>query len=142
VSAPTASVIVTHHAAPQAELSPPVRNASRNAWGDRRGSSPPVRVCQFCGNKYERTSRPSSYCGDACRQNAFRARRQQPAIPPPPGRTHALDVLYECSGCGERLLNERRCGACSRFTRRLGVAVTCPACDEPVLLSELLEQVP
>jgi predicted RNA-binding Zn-ribbon protein involved in translation (DUF1610 family) len=63
-------------------------------------------------------------------------------VPPLPRRTHGLDVLYECSGCGERLLNERRCESCRRFARRLGVAVTCPSCDEPVLLTELLEQLP
>lgn len=138
----TPSSTLTRHAAAQTELSSPVRNASRNAWAARPGPSRRVRVCQFYGNEYEGTNRPSSYCGDACRQNAFRARRQQPAIPPLPCRTHTLDVLYECSSCGERLLNEQRCQACSRFARRLGVAVACPACDEPLLLSELLEQVP
>jgi hypothetical protein len=142
VTTSPSSVIHTRHAAPQAELSPLVRNASRNARGVRPGSSRRVRVCQFCGNEYEGTNRPSSYCGDACRQNAFRARRQQPVIPPLPQRAHSLDVLYECSGCGERLLNEQRCETCSRFARRLGVAVTCPACDETILLSELLEQLP
>ena len=135
MTTPPSSVTVTHCAAPEAELSPPVRNA-REACP---GSSRRVHVCPFCGNHYEGTNRPSSYCGATCQQNAFRACRQQPVVMPMPRRTHALGVLYECSGCGERLLNEQRCEACSRFARRLGVALTCPACDEPILLAELLE---
>jgi hypothetical protein len=127
---------------PQPKLTEPVRNASRNAPGLRPGSSRSSRVCQFCGNEYEGSSRPSSYCDATCRQAAFRARRQRPAVPPPSRRAHALDVLYECAGCGERLLNEQRCEGCYRFAKRLGVAVTCPTCDEPILLSELLEQLP
>jgi predicted SprT family Zn-dependent metalloprotease len=52
----------------------------------------------------------------------------------PPG----IDVLYECGECGERYLNQRRCDDCTRFCRRLGPALLCPSCDEPILLSELL----
>lgn len=58
----------------------------------------------------------------------------------PPPRSHSIDVLYECGACGERLLNERRCETCNRFARRLGLAVTCTSCDEPLLLAELLGQ--
>ncbi len=53
---------------------------------------------------------------------------------PPPG----LDVLYECGECGERYLNQRRCDDCTRFCRRLGIAVLCPHCDEPILLADLI----
>jgi hypothetical protein len=63
-------------------------------------------------------------------------------VPAPPRRSHGIDVLYECAGRGERLLNEQRCEGCNRFARRLGIAVTCPTCDEPILLSDLLEQLP
>lgn len=136
------SMVLNHHAHPQPALTEPVRNASRNAQELRPGPPRPSRICQFCGNEYEGSSRPSSYCDATCRQAAFRARRQRPLVPPPPRRAHGLDVLYECAGCGERLLNEQRCESCCRFARRLGVAVTCPTCDEPILLSELLEQLP
>ena len=136
------SVVLAHHVPHRPELTRPVRNAPRNASAPADGFQPPSRICQFCGNEYERGSRPRSYCDATCRQAAFRARRQQPVIPMPPRRAHGLDVLYECSGCGERLLNEQRCESCCRFARRLGVAVTCPSCDEPILLSELLEQLP
>lgn len=136
------SMDLNHHAPRQPEPPQPVRNASRNASGPRHGSTPITRVCQFCGHEYEGTSRPSSYCDASCRQAAFRARRQRPVVPQLPRRTHSLDVLYECVGCGERLLNEQRCESCCRFARRLGVAVACPTCDEPILLAELLEQLP
>lgn len=98
------------------------------------------RLCQTCGKSYT-GSRPSSYCSAACRLRAFRARRQQPVATVPTPRSHHLDVLYECGACGERLLNEQRCEDCNRFSRRLGIAVSCPSCDEPILLDELLEQV-
>ncbi len=140
-TSPTA-LVLSHPARSQPELTEPARNASRNAPGLRPGSSRPSRVCRFCGNEYEGSHRPSSYCGAICRQAAFRARRQRPVVPPPPRRAHGLDVLYECAGCGERLLNAQLCESCHRFARRLGVAVTCPTCDEPILLSKLLEQLP
>jgi hypothetical protein len=142
VSTSPPSMVLSHRTRPQPELTESVRNAWRNASGLRPGSPPPSRVCQFCGNEYEGSSRPRSYCDATCRQAAFRARRQRPVIPPLPRRAHGLDVLYECGGCGERLLNERRCESCCRFTRRLGVALTCTSCDEPILLTELLEQLP
>ena len=114
-------------------------HASRNASAPTGASPPPSRICQLCGNAYEGV-RPGSYCGDKCRQRAFRARRRRPVLPPSPPRSHALDVLYECGGCGDRLLNERRCESCNRFARRLGLAVICSSCDAPTPLFELLEQ--
>jgi hypothetical protein len=116
-----------------------VSHASRNASPPTNGVRPPSRICQFCGNVYEAV-RPGSYCGDKCRQAAFRARRRRPVLPLPPPRSRTFDVLYECGGCGERLLNEQRCPSCNRFCRRLGLAVICSSCDEPTPLFELLEQ--
>lgn len=114
-------------------------HASRNASAPAPSRRPPSRICLACGNEYE-GARPSSYCGDSCRQRAFRARRQRPVVPLTTPRRHSLDVLYECVTCGDRLLNAQRCESCNRFGRRLGLAVTCSSCDEPILLSELLEQ--
>jgi hypothetical protein len=137
---PSPSVVLDHHVHRRPELVRPVRNASRNASPHAGSFQRPSRICQFCGHEYQ--GRLRSYCDATCRQAAFRARHQQPVIPAPPRRAHRLDVLYECAGCGERLLNEQRCETCCRFAKRLGVAVTCPSCDEPILLSELLEQLP
>ena len=138
MTSPSPAVVLDHHVPHRLELARPVRNASRNASVPDIGFLPPSRICQFCGNEYE--GRLRSYCDATCRQAAFRARRQQPVIPTPPRHAHRLDVLYECAGGGERLLNEQRCETCCRFARRLGVAVVCTSCDEPILLSELLEQ--
>ena len=140
VSSP--SLLFSDHAPHRPELAWPVRNASRNASAPDGRFQPSSRTCQFCGNECQGGSRPRSYCDAACRQAAFRARRQQPVIPAPPRRAQRLDVLYECAGCGERLLNEQRCETCCRFAKRLGVAVTCRSCEEPILLSDLLEQLP
>ena len=58
-----------------------------------------------------------------------------------PSNPSSVSVLYECGGCGERLLDERRCQDCNRWTRRLGPAVVCPHCDEPILLADVLQEV-
>ncbi len=47
------------------------------------------------------------------------------------------NVVYECSECGERLL-ESRCADCNLFCRRLGPGGPCPCCDELVTMAELL----
>ncbi len=48
-------------------------------------------------------------------------------------------VVYECGECGERT-QQRRCQDCNQFTRKLGPGGPCPGCDEPVLVTELLNQ--
>ena len=53
-------------------------------------------------------------------------------------RTLVAHMMYECSSCGERQLGERRCAECGLFGHALGLAGTCPGCDEPILLAELL----
>lgn len=50
----------------------------------------------------------------------------------------AWPQIYECSGCEQRLVDERRCPDCNLFARKLGPGAACPHCDEPVLLTELL----
>ena len=50
-----------------------------------------------------------------------------------------VSVVYECSGCGERLL-ERRCAECNVFCRRLGPGGRCPTCGEVVLVEEIGEE--
>jgi DNA polymerase II large subunit len=47
-------------------------------------------------------------------------------------------TIYECGGCGERFLGERRCGDCNVFARAVGLGGACPECDTPVLLDDLL----
>ena len=47
-----------------------------------------------------------------------------------------VSVVFECSGCGERLL-EGRCPECNVFCRRLGAGGECPSCAEIMLVEEL-----
>jgi predicted RNA-binding Zn-ribbon protein involved in translation (DUF1610 family) len=47
-----------------------------------------------------------------------------------------VGMVYECPGCGERLVG-RRCPDCNVFCRRLGPGGGCPACGEVVLVEEL-----
>jgi hypothetical protein len=49
-----------------------------------------------------------------------------------------VHTVYECPLCEARFLGERRCADCNRFCRALGLGGTCPHCEEPVLLSDLL----
>jgi hypothetical protein len=92
-------------------------------------------------------SRRGRYCSDACKQRAYRLRHV-----PAPATAGALaaelkrlgellaHTLYECPSCGERYLGRRRCPECNRFCRTLGLGGTCPHCEEPVLLAELLDR--
>ncbi len=82
-----------------------------------------------------------------CKQRAFRLRHQplthvdvdELRRDLQRRRTLAAHTLYECSTCGERRLGERRCAECGLFSHALGLAGTCPGCDEPILLTELLD---
>jgi hypothetical protein len=47
-------------------------------------------------------------------------------------------TIYECGGCGERFLGERRCGDCNLFARAVGLGGLCPECDTTVLVDDLL----
>lgn len=47
-------------------------------------------------------------------------------------------TVYECPGCSERSLGERRCFECNLFGRSVGLGGTCPDCDAVVLLADLL----
>ena len=46
-------------------------------------------------------------------------------------------VVYECPGCGERLLGERRCPDCNLFCKSLDRGGRRPRCDEAVAAEEL-----
>jgi hypothetical protein len=85
------------------------------------------------------------YCTPACRQAAYRRRTpspapQPPAPPPPaPGRSRREHTVYECGDCGQRLLGEQWCPDCQRPARRIGPGAPCPACGDPVAISDLTE---
>lgn len=102
----------------------------------------PVTIpCPVCGTTFVPAGK-RRYCRDACRVAAHRRRRRPAdiaaAIPPPTPRRPL--TVYECDSCGTRLLGEQRCSDCGTFMRRLGVGGTCPCCDEPITIEELLER--
>lgn len=69
---------------------------------------------------------------------AHRARRAAPAPEALLAPTATSLIVYQCPGCQERLLGERRCPECNLFCRCLGVGGECPCCGEPVAISELI----
>lgn len=119
----------------------PVRDGSRDA------SAPTTlggRRCAVCRAPVPSTR--ARYCSAVCRQRAYRLRQLSATGPDVATLTAALTrggnriahTVYECPLCGERALGERRCPDCNRFRRSLGLGGTCPGCDEPILIAELL----
>jgi ribosomal protein L34E len=83
-----------------------------------------------------------TYCGTPCRKTAFRRRHQTPsaAITVPAARPRRDYTINECGDCGERLHGQQRCQPCGSFARRIGTGGLCPHCDQPVALSDLIDQ--
>lgn len=91
-----------------------------------------------CGRPILGARADARYCSARCRQRAYRARRARvdegARIRAPRAQT-----IYECPGCSERRLGEQRCEDCGIFCRRIGPGGACPHCDEPVLISDLVD---
>jgi hypothetical protein len=111
----------------------PMREGSRDGWGD----------CVLCGG--DLPSRRAKYCTRACQQHGYRLRHHTPTVDVTSvckalQRRKALvaHTIYECGGCGERFIGKRRCEECGLFARALGFGGSCPECDTPVLLDDLL----
>ena len=111
----------------------PRRDGSRDGHGG----------CLVCGRAL--ASPRARYCSRAHQQQAFRLRHQ----PSPPDlqrlrqelqrrRAVVAQTVYECAGCGERLVGERRCPTCNLFTRAIGLGGHCPECETALLLVALL----
>jgi Zn finger protein HypA/HybF involved in hydrogenase expression len=87
--------------------------------------------------------RRQRYCCPACKQKAFRRRRQAPVSPAPaagpPGRAARV---YQGGECDQRYLGEQWCHDCNRPCRALGPGGLCPCCGEPIAISDLREQTP
>ncbi len=47
-------------------------------------------------------------------------------------------TVYSCDGCGARAVGDQRCEECQIFMRRIGIGGTCPSCEEPISVNELL----
>jgi ribosomal protein L32 len=118
-------------------MTPSTDTAMREGSRDGRGA------CLMCGG--DLPSRRAHYCTRACQQRGYRLRHHTPTVDLTNVR-RALQrrkalvahTVYECGGCGERFLGERRCEACGLFARALGFGGSCPECDTTVLLDDLL----
>lgn len=124
-------------------------SVARAAVGEQSGGIPLRDVietttpCPTCGAGFTPVRR-QRYCTPACRQRAWRARHHQPApVLPTPPRTSRRDVtVYQCPLCGVRRLGEQWCHDCTRPAVRLDLGGRCPACDEPVAISDLIDTPP
>jgi hypothetical protein len=111
----------------------PMREGARDAQGG----------CLVCGK--DLPSKRARYCSRAHQQRSYRLRHQPSAVDltllrKTLQRRPALvaHTIYECGGCGERFVGERRCDECNRFCRAVGLGGSCPACDTIVVLDDLL----
>ena len=98
-------------------------------------------MCAACGRHFPAQGR-KAYCSDACRQRAFRLRRQ-PADEVQLGFARRLPktaIVYQCPECEVRMLGQQRCEECGVFGRRLGPGGPCPHCDEVVAIADLLTE--
>ena len=128
-----AELLPDEHLAMRPSSDMPMREGSRDGSGG----------CLVCGGAV--SSSRARYCSRAHQQRAFRLRHQTrmadlTGVRKALQRRRALvaHTIYECGGCGERFLGERRCGDCNLFARAVGVGGSCPECDAPLLLDDLL----
>jgi len=98
-------------------------------------------ICPVCQHPFTPVGR-QRYCGDACRATAYRRRRRvgQPPVVVPNGQPRKPITVYECDGCGARAVGEQRCEECRTFMRRVGIGGSCPSCDEPIAVEDLLDE--
>jgi hypothetical protein len=90
-------------------------------------------TCPICGERFEPEAK-KRFCGTPCRQAAWRRRNAAPVEPV----VAKPDTVYACPICDGRFIGVQRCDECNAWCRRLGPGGTCPNCDEPVALSDLL----
>ena len=98
-------------------------------------------TCPVCQQPFTPTGR-QKYCTDACRASAYRRRRDtnKTEVVVPQAQPRRPITVYECDSCGTRSVGEQRCDECSTFMRRVGYGGNCPSCDEPITVTELLDQ--
>ena len=121
---------------------PPASSASRD--DDVTTIRVVPRNCLACGQPLGQTRGRQAYCDQACRQAAYRTRHEQPtaaALRPsrPPSTARRATTIYACPECDTLYLGQQRCEDCNTFCTRIGTGGTCPHCDEPITLDELLD---
>jgi predicted RNA-binding Zn-ribbon protein involved in translation (DUF1610 family) len=101
---------------------------------------PATTHCPLCQARFTPTGR-QRYCSTPCRKTAFRRRHTKAptTVVVPAARPRRQITIYECPDCGQRLLGEQRCSDCATFAHRVGLGGTCPDCDAPVAVEDLLD---
>lgn len=96
--------------------------------------------CPVCTRMFTPIGR-QTYCTSPCRGTAYRRRHQQPlaTVTVPAARPRRERTVYECPDCDQRLYGEQRCPDCGTFARKVGIGGPCPHCDEPVALTDLID---
>jgi len=97
--------------------------------------------CPVCWTAFIRVRR-QRYCSSNCRKTAWARRRAATAITPtpapPPGPRRDVTV-YSCPSCDTRYYAQQWCHDCNQPCTRVGLGGSCPHCDEPVALADLLD---
>ena len=96
--------------------------------------------CPACGQPFTRSGR-QRWCSPACRQAAWRRRHPSappPGTAPPPARPARDHTIYQCGDCDQRYLGQQWCHDCNQPCRRIGPGGSCPHCDEPVAINDLI----
>jgi hypothetical protein len=98
-------------------------------------------TCPICQSTFAPVGR-QKFCTDACRATAYRRRRHahRALVVVPKAQPRRPITVYECDTCGTRAVGEQRRETCQKFMRRVGVGGCCPVCDEPIAVTELLNE--
>lgn len=97
--------------------------------------------CPVCGASFHRVRR-QRFCCDNCRKTAWaRAHgpgraQAQPVLPPGLRRAN---TLYICQSCETVYHGQQWCDDCARPCARIGSGGSCPHCDEPVAVADLID---
>ena len=97
-------------------------------------------TCPVCEHAFSPRGR-QRFCSDACRATAYRRRRREQhptSLVVARSQARRPITVYECDTCGARALGEQRCIDCTTFMRKVGIGGSCPCCDEPVAVAELV----
>jgi hypothetical protein len=123
---------------PASTAAHPPPSPSRNDIRDDNEASATCPVCMATFTPIRR----QTYCTPACRQAAWRARHPTPRPTPavPPATPRRAITIYQCPECEVRQLGHQWCHDCHQPCRRVDLGGLCPHCDEPVAISDLLDQ--
>jgi hypothetical protein len=102
----------------------------------------PVTIpCPHCEQPFTPTGK-RLYCTNACKAAAYRRRHQAPITPVVLARARPRRpvTVYECDTCATRTVGQQRCDQCGTFMRRIGLGGHCPHCEEPVAITDLLDE--